>query len=228
MKLPCIAIILPALNEELTVGRVIDEIPKVKLQEMGYEVKIVVVDNNSTDQTLKIAEERGAEVILEPIKGKGWAVRKALKSISSDFIFILDADYTYPATYIPEMLQLLQSGQDVVIGSRLRGQMTEGAMSKMNLIGNRLLVFWANTLYRTHISDLCTGYWGFAGRVVSDLLLEAKGFELEAAIFSQIAKRGYDIAEVPILYRKRTAPSNLSSLRDGIRIWWTLITKRFQ
>ncbi len=228
MKPYSVSIIIPALNEKLTIGKVIDEIPKEDLQKVGYGVEIVVVDNNSTDGTAEIAKEKGVKVIVESIKGKGRAVRTGFKSAGVDFIFILDADYTYPATYIPRMLEFLREGCDVVIGSRLKGQMKDGAMSRMNLVGNRLLVFMANTLYRTRISDLCTGYWGLTRRVIEELELNAEGFELEAAMFAEIAKKGYKIAEVPIYYRRRTTPGTLSALKDGIKIGWTLLTMRFR
>ena len=223
-----VSIIIPALNEEDTIAKVIDEIPKKDLQKVGYRVEIIVIDNNSTDGTAETAKEKGVKVIAEPVKGKGRAIRTAFKSVSGDFIFMLDADYTYPATYIPRMLEVLQEGHDVVIGSRLKGQMGKGAMSKMHLMGNRLLVFIANILYGTRISDLCTGYWGLTRRVIEELELNAEGFELEAAMFAEIAKKGYKIAEVPIYYRRRTTPGTLSALKDGIKIGWTLLTTRFR
>ena len=223
-----VSIIIPALNEEDTIAKVIDEIPKKDLQKAGYRVEIIVIDNNSTDGTAETAKEKGVKVIAEPVKGKGRAIRTAFKSVSGDFIFMLDADYTYPATYIPRMLEVLQEGHDVVIGSRLKGQMGKGAMSKMHLMGNRLLVFIANILYGTRISDLCTGYWGLTRRVIDNMGLDAKGFELEAAMFAEITKKGYSIAEVPIFYRRRATPSKLSSLKDGFKIVWTLLKKRFQ
>jgi dolichol-phosphate mannosyltransferase len=227
MKPYSVSIIIPALNEKLTIGKVIDEIPKEDLQKVGYGVEIVVVDNNSTDGTAEIAKEKGVKVIVESIKGKGRAVRAGFKSVGGDFIFILDADYTYPATYIPRMLEFLREGCDVVIGSRLKGQMKEGAMSRMNLVGNRFLSFIANILYGTRISDLCTGYWGFTRRVIEDTELYAEGFELEAAMFAEIAKKGYSIAEVPICYRRRMTPPKLNSLKDGFKIGWTLLIKKF-
>ena len=223
-----VSIIIPALNEEDTIAKVIDEIPKKDLQKVGYRVEIIVIDNNSTDGTAETAKEKGVKVIAEPVKGKGRAIRTAFKSVSGDFIFMLDADYTYPATYIPRMLEVLQEGHDVVIGSRLKGQIGKGAMSKTHLMGNRLLVFIANILYGTRISDLCTGYWGLTRRVIDNMGLDAKGFELEAAMFAEITKKGYSIAEVPIFYRRRATPSKLSSLKDGFKIVWTLLKKRFQ
>ena len=106
--------------------------------------------------------------------------------------------------------------------------MGKGAMSKMHLMGNRLLVFIANILYGTRISDLCTGYWGLTRRVIDNMGLDAKGFELEAAMFAEITKKSYSISEVPIFYRGRATPSKLSPLKDGFKIVWTLLKKRFQ
>jgi dolichol-phosphate mannosyltransferase len=85
----------------------------------------------------------------------------------------------------------------------------------------------ASILYGTRISDLCTGCWGFRGAVVKDLRLDAIGFELEANLFTQVARKGYRIAEVPINYRPRPTPPKLHSLRDGFKIGKTLIRKRF-
>ncbi|MFC1919415.1 glycosyltransferase family 2 protein [Chloroflexota bacterium] len=223
-----VCIFLPALNEEKAIGGVIDEVPRAKLEERGYEVEILVVDNRSTDGTREVAEKRGVSVITEPRRGKGYAVRTAFKSINSDFVFMLDADLTYPAKYIPQMLELLESGFDVVIGSRLKGRIEDKAMSKMNLVGNHVLTLTAKLLYGTSISDLCTGYWGFHQHVVKGLTLDATGFEIEAKMFAQIARKGHSIAEIPIEYRRTIRPSRLSSLKDGFRIGRVLITERMR
>jgi len=222
-----VSIILPTLNEEETVGRVIDEIPRDILEKKGCLVKVLVVDGNSIDNTRQIAQERGAEVIIEPRKGKGRAMRTAFEQVRADFVFMLDADYTYPATYIPDMLDMLQRDCDVVIGSRLKGEREEGAMSRLNVIGNHLLTLMAEVLYLRRISDLCTGFWGFKGKVIPRLHLTADGFDFEADLFTQIVKHGYSISEIPIYYRRRRTPAKLSSIKDGLKIGWTLKTRRF-
>jgi len=222
-----VSIILPALNEAETIGRVIDEIPTQALKQAGYSIEVLVVDNSSTDQTAQIAQEKGARVITEPRRGKGRAVRTAFEQVRADFVFMLDSDYTYPATYIPDMLKLLNQGYSVVIGSRLKGQREKNAISRLNIIGNHLLTLMANTLYRTRISDLCTGYWGFRGEVIPGLNLSAEGFNLEAELFSQVAKKGYRIGEVPINYRCRSSTSKLHSIKAGLSIGRTLIARRF-
>lgn len=222
-----VCIILPALNEAETIGKVIDEIPQQDLEQAGYSVEVLVVDNGSTDQTAQIAQEKGATVITETRRGKGRAVRTAFEQVNADFVFMLDSDYTYPATYIPDMLKLLEQGYSVVIGSRLKGKREKGAISSLNIIGNHLLTLMANILYQARISDVCTGYWGFKGEVIPKLNLSATGFNLEAELFSQIAKNGYHIGEVPIHYRRRSSTSKLHSIKAGLSIGQTLITRRF-
>jgi len=222
-----VSIILPALNEAETIGKVIDEIPLQGLEQAGYSVEVLVVDNGSTDQTAQIAQEKGATVISEPRRGKGRAVRTAFEQVNADFVFMLDSDYTYPAIYILDMLKLLNQGYSVVIGSRLKGKREKGAISGWNMIGNQVLTLMAKILYRARISDLCTGYWGFRGEVIPQLNLSATEFTLEADLLAQVAKKGYRIGEVPIHYRCRPSPSKLPSRRAVVQIALALVNRRF-
>ncbi len=228
MKRHSVCIILPALNEELTIGKVIDEIPWQTLEREGYQVNVLVVDGNSSDRTRQIAQEKGATVIIQPRRGKGRAMRTAIDSVKADFIFMLDADYTYPASHIPDMLKILSQDYPVVIGSRLKGRREKGAIRRLNIVGNILLTLIANILYRTRISDVCTGYWGMRGEIIPNLNLSANGFQFEAELFTQLAKQGYLLAEVPIYYRRREAKTKLSRIKDGVKIGWMLIARRFR
>ena len=221
-----VSIIIPALNEEETIGRVIDEIIDEDIGKSRYRVEVTVVDNNSTDRTREIAEGKNVNVIVEPARGKARAVNKAFKAIDSDFVFIIDADYTYPATFIPAMLQMLDGEYDVVLGSRLKGRIEEGAMTRFNLFGNRLLAWLASTLFKTKISDLCTGCWGFKQTALKNLRIDATGFDLEANLFVEIARKGYRLGELPIDYRRRATPPKLHGIRDGFKIIKILLMKR--
>jgi glycosyltransferase involved in cell wall biosynthesis len=222
-----ICVIIPTLNEESSIGKVIDEIPKQALEDAGYVVEIMVVDGISTDQTTQIARAKGARVVLETRRGKARAIRTALEGVESNYIFMLDGDFTYSASYIPVMLQALQK-YPVVIGSRLKGKREKGALGNVNFIGNHLLTGFANILYGTRISDLCTGYWGFRREVVQSLNLTTDGFQLEADLLIQVARKGYRIGEIPILYRCRAGKAKLSGLKDGIKIAKFLFSKRFK
>ncbi len=223
-----VCVILPALNEERTVGLVIDEIPVSDLESRGYKTSIIVVDNGSTDGTGRIAAEKGARVVTEPRRGKGMALRAGFEAAEGDFVFMLDSDYTYPAVHITDMLTLLEGEHDVVLGSRLKGHIEDGAMTGLNKVGNRLLALITNVLYGTRISDPCTGCWGLRADVARGLDLQARGFDIEVNMLTEIARNGFRVAEVPIGYRRRKTRPKLNSLRDGFRIGKTLVRRKFR
>ncbi|NPA62810.1 MAG: glycosyltransferase [Methanococci archaeon] len=231
-----LVILLPALNEEETIGKVIDEIDFDSLRNMGFDVKVVVANGPSTDNTEKVAKEKGAIVYNIPIKGKGNQIRETLKRIDFhyDYLVMLDSDYTYPCEYINTIVKLLENGDcDVVIGSRLKGRIEEGAMSKVNMFGNWCLTMMASLLYFKYISDVCTGMWGFKKYVLDSIKIDAEGFDLEANFFVEIVKKGFKIKEIPIHYRPRPNESKLSggsrfkAISNGLKIGWYLVKKRF-
>ena len=227
-------VLLPTKNEEEGVGEVIDRIPKKEIEERGFSVRIVVVDGSSTDSTREIASSKGAEVILQKsAQGKGWGFREAMqvifngRDLGGDCLVMLDADATYSPEDIPRFVDELQSF-DVVWGSRLRGEIQEGAMSRTNWIGNYLLSLSASTIFLRRTTDLCTGFWGFRSEILSTLPLTAKGFTLEAELFGLSMKYKLRTKEIPIDYSMREGESNLRWYVDGPRIFLTSIKKRFE
>jgi glycosyltransferase involved in cell wall biosynthesis len=224
-----ISVVLPALNEELTIGRVIDGIPVSQLMKKGYDINIMVVDGNSTDNTPEIALEKGVRLIKQKGRGKGLGMRTAFNAFNGKFLFMMDSDNTYPGHHILDMLPHLESRKyDVVLGSRLNGKITPGAMSGLNYLGNRVLTGAANILFPNghKVSDVCTGMWGFNGDVIRKLELDSKHFDIEAEMFAKCVKMGYRIGEVPINYNKRVAPSKLSSMKHGISIATRLLKEK--
>lgn len=222
-----VTVLLPALNEENGIGEVIDSLPREQIENAGYGLKVLVVDGNSTDRTIEIAKERGAEVVLQDGKGKGHGVRAGFISVDTDYLIMMDADGTYPSENIPDFLEHLSNGADVVMGSRLLGSIAEGSMTDLNRAGNRLLSFMATTLYGMKTTDLCTGMWGFKRRAIEAIELNSSGFEIESEMFAQSVKAGLAIHEVPINYSTREGETKLGSLRCGIRIALKLLRKRF-
>ena len=227
--MPEVSFILPALNEGRGIGKVIDRIPVRDLMTRGYEVNVWLLDGHSTDQTVTVARSRGARVFVQEGRGKGRAVSQALNHIRSDYVIMLDADNTYdPKDAIP-MMTLLEDGHDVVMGSRLNGLLGTNSMTLKNLVGNRLLSTTASVLYARRVSDLCTGFWGFKGRVLRRLPIDAKGFELEAQLFSRCARSGFVIGEVPISYGCRSGDvTKLRAITSGMVILFSLFRERFR
>jgi dolichol-phosphate mannosyltransferase len=221
-----VAIVIPTLNEEHSIGKVIDEVPVADLSQNGFEAVVYVIDGQSTDKTREIAVEKGAQVILEERQGKGSAIQTAFKSITADYAIMVDGDDTYPIEMATEMTRLLKN-YDVVIGSRLKGTIEPGAMTRLNVVGNALLSLLARALFGVGISDVCTGLWGFRRDAMERLELVASGFELEVDMFAECARNGLRIAEIPITYRAREDRPKLASIRDGLRIGAYLLRKRF-
>jgi dolichol-phosphate mannosyltransferase len=219
-----VAIVIPTLNEARAIGKVIDEIPVDELLNAGLKTTAYVVDGCSTDKTIDIARQKGARIIIEEDRGKGAAVRTAFRRIDTDYVIMVDGDDTYPIDVVPRMVLLLQT-HDVVVGSRLKGRIEPGAMTRVNVAGNTLLTLLARLLFNVKVSDVCTGLWGFRRDAIRRLELAARGFELEADLFADSVLKGCSIVEIPITYRARHDRPKLASLRDGLKIGAFLFKK---
>lgn len=223
-----VIILLPALNENDGIVKTIKEVPLRELKSRGFTPEIIVADSGSTDGTQKTVRDLGIRVIQSK-RGKGRTVREAIEILKYEcnYLFMLDSDFTYPPIYIPIMLQDLEYDRaDVVIGTRLKGIISPGAMSESHFIGNIGLTYIANKLFNTPISDLCTGYWGFTKEAISKLSLRANFFELEANIYTEIDRNNLIVTEVPIVYRKREGEESKLKYKDGFKIAWWLLKEK--
>lgn len=221
-----VTFVLPAYNEEASIGKVLVDI------NLNYpKSEVIVVDNNSTDNTAEIAKNAGALVVNEKKQGKGHAVRKGFKKVKSKFAVMLDADNTYYPNEAGKLLKKLKRNDaDVVLGSRLNGIRKKGSITPVNLFGNHLLSLTASLLF-SRVSDVCTGYWAFKKEVIDYLLKEginSDGFELEAEMFSMISEKGFRVVETPINYGARTDVTKLDSINDGWKIFKTLWLRKFK
>lgn len=195
------------------------------------DADILVVDNNSSDRTSEIATSRGVRVIFEGKQGKANAMMTGFRNMETEYAVMMDADLTYDPKDSRVLIDALKDeGADVVLGSRIRGEREDGAISGLNMVGNRILSITASFLY-TPVSDVCTGHWAFSRGAVERIIdcgLKYSGFELEAEMFSRLARSGFKIVEVPISYRKRADEPKLSSFPDGFRIFRALILERLK
>jgi dolichol-phosphate hexosyltransferase len=138
---PKVAVLIPTVNEEATIGRVIDKIPVRVLSDEGYDTVIYVVDPDSEDATQQKALEKDAVVLPFKQPGKGSAMQFAFASVRADYFIMIDGDDTYPPERITDFVRLLGTC-GVVLGSRIKGRIKEGAMTRTNVFGNRRLPPW--------------------------------------------------------------------------------------
>jgi len=225
-----ITVVIPTLNEEKAIGKVIENIPKQELKKLGCKVDVLVVDNNSTDNTAIIARKKGARVIKELKRGKGNALRTGFRNISkdTDYVVMLDGDDTYKAGEIPRLIEPLYNNFcDVIIGSRLEGKMNGNSMSLSHRLANWFFTFFVRQFYRANITDTCTGYFAWKKSVIDNILpyIKSEGFAIEAEMLTKMAKLGYKLYSIPITYnpRKGSSKSKLNPIGDGIKITLMLI-----
>jgi glycosyltransferase involved in cell wall biosynthesis len=218
-----VTILLPTRDEELSIVATIAEINKFL-----PNVKIIVIDGLSTDRTVELARQFDNVSITNVIdKGKGIAVRKTIKFVDTKYVVMMDADFTYPAKHILEVLTQLDNGYDVVLGYRRYRQAQ--AMSCVNVVGNRALSFLSGTLYQKWVYDVCTGLWGFHRGVLDKFRLTSSGFTLEADLWTSAVKTGCRITQIPIEYRARLSGSVTKlKVSHGIEIGMFLIKSRFR
>ncbi|CAI8397848.1 MAG: Undecaprenyl-phosphate mannosyltransferase [Marine Group II euryarchaeote MED-G33] len=226
-----LTILLPTYNEVDALPKVVKALPLDALRAAGWEPRIVVADGRSTDGTQARATELGLELIVQgPAAGKGFGMREGFARFLAhhdDVLVMLDADSTYAPNEMLRLLQHLDQGEyDVVIGSRLRGDIQPGAMSRVNWIGNHILTWFAVALYRVFISDVCTGYWAFRRGAIQKMSLNSTEFEIEAEMYAACATEGLRMSEVPISYAPRIGESKLGSVADGVRILRKLLVRR--
>jgi glycosyltransferase involved in cell wall biosynthesis len=218
-----VSFLIPAFNEEATIGEVLE-----RIAELGLDAQVVVVDDGSTDRTAAIAETHGATVIRQANAGKGAAIRAAIAVIDGEIAVIQDADMEYDPAEVPELIDPIVRGvADVVYGSRLRGGKPQRAYLFWHLVGNKFLSLLTCILYNTTLSDMETGYKAFRADVLRSLELRENHFGLEPEITAKICKRRLRIYELPISYYGRThAEGKKITWRDGFRAIWVLFRVR--
>jgi glycosyltransferase involved in cell wall biosynthesis len=223
LPVPKISVIIPTMNEERSIGLVIDEV-KQALGQTPYE--IIVVDTSSKDRTREIAAEKGALIIDEPRRGYGRAYKTGFEGAHADTIATLDADLTYPAAAIPELVSMLEDkGLDFISTNRLK-MMEKGSMSAKHRFGNWILSTTFRLLFRIKLKDSQSGMWVFRKSILKDLDLRSDGMSMSEELKIEAFKK-FRAAEIPISYRPRIGDVKLSSWKDGFGNLKYLFKKRF-
>lgn len=211
--------VIPTLNESATVVEVVQRAKRIAH-------RVLVVDGHSEDATYEIASKAGADVILQEGKGKGMALRMAFTTIKEDVCVILDGDATYDPLEMERIIKpIVEDEADMVVGSRLKGKMEEGAITRLNLFGNWFFNFLINFFFKGHITDSQSGYRALNRTAIESLDISSQGFEVETEMTIKALKQGLKIKEVPITYcMRRGSPSKLNTVKAGFSIFKMIVT----
>jgi len=213
---PSVLAIIAALNEEEGIGPTLAE-----LREVLVGSRFLVVDGNSTDRTVEVARKMGAEVLFQESSGKGDAVAQAIRHVDSDveYVVFIDADFTYPAEYLPKMMRILEENPEVgmVTGNRFNDSFELSSMKSPFFVGNRFLAFAQRLLNGVGLRDPLTGLRVVRWRILKNWEPRSKGFDVEAEMNHIVERTGYRTVEIPIDYGDRLGEKKLK-MRHGFAI----------
>ena len=209
-------VVVAALDEEHGIGPTLTEL----LDNLNTP-HVLVVDGHSRDRTVEIAKNLGAEIAFQDGVGKGNAISKALEHIDLGvkYVVLTDADYTYPAEYVPEMIGILERNPraGMVCGNRFSGDMEPKALHGSFYFGNKLLAFAHNLFNGVSLRDPLTGLRVIRAEILRGWNVKSQGFDIEVELNSRVERKGFITVEVPIKYRKRLGEKKLK-IRHGATI----------
>lgn len=222
-----VSVVIPALNEKDGIEKTVHAIPRSELEDMGYAVQILVVDNNSNDGTGELARNAGADVVLERKRGYGSAFKAGFANAAGDIIVTADADATYPVEDIPRLVKILKDGDLDFVTTNRFGLMVDGAMSLRNKVGNAILSSIMAVLFQINVRDSQSGMWIFRRDLLKKLVLTSntplsQEIKIEAFHFAKCRWK-----EVLIEYRPRTGRVKLGGWKVGSGNLLHLFKKRF-
>ena len=216
-----IAVLIPCYNEEQTIGKVIDD-----FREQLPSADIYVYDNNSKDNTSAISLEHNAIVVKETAQGKGNVVRAMFRDIDADVYIMVDGDDTYPANEVQALIdKVINDNVDMVIGDRLsNGTYSEENKRGFHDFGNSLVRKLINSIFKSQLHDIMTGYRAFSRKFVKTNAIMSPGFQIETELTISALVHRYKVVNVPITYRDRPAgsESKLNTFSDGFKVLVTL------
>jgi glycosyltransferase involved in cell wall biosynthesis len=214
---PEISVVIPCLNEEEAVGKVVDSSLE-GIRRSGRTGEVIVVDNASTDRSAEVAAEHGATVVREERPGYGSAYLAGLAVAQGDFIVMGDADETYPMQDLGPFVDRLEEGDDLVMGSRFEGTIHGEAMPWLNRhVGNPILTGLLNVLFGVKISDAHCGMRAVRKDALPTLDLHSTGMEFASEMVFKAFRRKLRVSEIPIDYYPRVGESKLNRFGDAWR-----------
>jgi glycosyltransferase involved in cell wall biosynthesis len=211
-----VTVVLPCLNEEETIASCIKTAFK-GLKKVGLKGEVLVVDNDSFDNSFKRAKKAGARVIKIKKRGYGSACFAGIKNAKGEVVVLGDSDATYNFLETEKLLKKLKRNY-LVLGSRLKGRIRPGAMPFLHrFLGTPLLNLFLRLFYNVKVSDSQSGFRAFLKKDVEKLKLKSLGMEFASEMLVRAGQKGFKLAEVPVSYNVRKTPSKLSPLKDGWR-----------
>ncbi|MET9296027.1 glycosyltransferase family 2 protein [Streptomyces sp. NPDC003077] len=219
---PPVSVVIPAMNEAENLPYVFKTLP-------DWIHEVVLVDGNSTDDTVRVAQESwpGVKVVRQLGKGKGDALISGFAACTGDIIVMVDADGSADGAEIVSYVSALVGGADFAKGSRFANGGGTDDMTPIRRLGNRVLTSVVNAKFGARYTDLCYGYNAFWRHCLDEIALDCAGFEVETLMNIRVVKAGLKVQEIPSHeYNRIHGVSNLRAVRDGLRVLKVILRER--
>ena len=218
-----VSLIIPTLNEAGSIEAVLREIPRDVVDE------ILIVDGASTDGTAEIVRRQGDRVIQQEGRGYGAAIATGFKHVSGDIIVLADADGSYNLDDIRLLVQRVQDGADLALGSRYLPESGSEDDTLIRYVGNKVFTWTLGKLYGVELTDALFFYMAIRRDVVRSITATSPGFEYIVEFLIKAQRGGFKFAEIPSLEKSRTAgKSKVNAFKDGLRMLWIMIGARLR
>jgi len=219
LKVKLVSVVIPTLNEA---GNILEELETIN-KELAYPKEIIIVDGNSTDGTQKIVQEEKCKLIIEPRRGYGLALRTGFKHAKGDIIVMVDGDGTYEVKHINLLLEtMIKNDAELCLATRMYDP--NKAMGMMNFVGNKIITFCFNMLYKQNLSDSQSGFRAIATSATEKVQYKEDDMAFATEMLITFAKKGFKMIEFPSFYKPRKyGKTKLRKIKSGVEIFTTMI-----
>ncbi len=218
-KVDMVSVVIPTLNEAGNIGEALETIE----QEIAYPKEIIIVDGCSTDGTLDIVRQANCKVIIEPRRGYGLALRRGMKEAKGDVVVMVDGDGTYEVRHINRLIErMTETDAEMCLASRMYDP--NKAMGFFNFVGNKLLTFCFNMVYKQNLSDTQSGFRAISHSAIEKVNFKETDMAFATEMLIKFAHKGFKMVEVESNYKVRKyGKTKLRPLNSGIEILATIV-----
>ncbi|HKZ87868.1 MAG TPA: glycosyltransferase family 2 protein [Candidatus Bathyarchaeia archaeon] len=218
-KLEMVSVIIPTLNEAGNIREALSTIDR----ELAFPKEIIVVDGNSTDGTLEIVKDSNCKLIIEPRRGYGVALRQGMKAAKGDVVVMVDGDGTYEVKHINLLLErMMETDAEICLATRMYDP--NKAMGLMNFVGNKIITFCFNMLYKQNLSDTQSGFRAISHSAIEKVDFKETDMAFATEMLIKFAKKGFRMVEMPSIYKPRKyGKTKLRPFSAGIEIFATML-----
>ena len=219
LKVKLVSVVIPTLNEA---GNLVEELETIN-KVLAYPKEIIIVDGNSTDGTQKIAKDAKCKLVIEPRRGYGLALRTGFKHAKGDVIVMVDGDGTYEVEHINLLIAaMIKKDAELCLATRMYDP--NKAMGMMNFVGNKIITFCFNMLYKQNLSDSQSGFRAIARSAIEKVQCKEDDMAFATEMLVTFAKKGFKMIEVPSRYKPRIyGKTKLRKVKSGVEIFTTII-----